>query len=86
MAWRVEFSSAAASELRQLIAEVRSRVATRIDALALDPHPRGSKKLAGEQSGYRIRVGDYRVLYEIQQRRVILIVKVGHRGEVYRRR
>ena len=51
------------------------------------PRPSGCKKLSATENAYRIRVGDYRVLYEIQDRRlVVLVVRVAHRREVYRGR
>jgi mRNA interferase RelE/StbE len=53
--------------------------------LAADPRPSGCKKLAGNTDYYRIRVGDYRVLYEVSDRDVlVLVIKIGHRREVYR--
>lgn len=56
-----------------------------IDALAIDPRPSGVKKLAGEKSAWRIRVGDYRITCEIFDRvLVVLVVGVGHRGDAYR--
>jgi len=63
----------------------RARIAEAIRALAQAPRPRGAKQLTGRDV-YRLRVGDYRVLYEIEDARlVILVVDVGHRREVYRR-
>ncbi|MDJ0899633.1 MAG: type II toxin-antitoxin system RelE/ParE family toxin [Xenococcus sp. MO_188.B8] len=57
----------------------------KIDALATEPRPEGVVKLKGEENLYRIRVGDYRVIYNVQDDRLlVLVVKVGHRGDVYR--
>jgi len=65
----------------------RERIDRRIAALAHDPRPPGSKKLKGSISRYRIRQGDYRILYSIEDAiRVVAIVHVGHRKDVYRRR
>ena len=56
-----------------------------MSALAEEPRPPGSRKLTGSEDVFRIRVGDYRVLYSVEQRRLIVIVfKVGHRRDVYR--
>jgi len=56
-----------------------------IRSLQAHPRPAGCKKLAGNADYYRIRVGDYRVLYEIRDRvLLVLVIKVGHRREVYR--
>ena len=86
MTWQVEFSPDAARELRALPARVQRRISDRVNALARNPFPPGSRKLVGQTSGYRIPVGDYRVLYELQKDRlVVFVVKVGHRRDVYRR-
>lgn len=55
-----------------------------IEDLAEDPRPRGSKKLAGEATAWRIRIGDYRVLYDIRDGALVVqVVRAGHRREVY---
>jgi mRNA interferase RelE/StbE len=60
-------------------------VADAIRALGADPRPPGCKELAGDIAYYRIRVGDYRVLYEVRDREIlVLVIKIGHRREVYR--
>jgi mRNA interferase RelE/StbE len=63
----------------------RGRIADAIRGLALDPRPRGEKKLTGRDA-YRLRVGEYRILYEIEDDwLVVLVVDLGHRREIYRR-
>jgi mRNA interferase RelE/StbE len=85
MSYTIEFTASAARELRALEHAIQRRIATHIDSLANAPIPPGSKKLQGEPGLYRIRVGDYRILYRVDGKRVtILIVKVGHRRDVYR--
>lgn len=85
MAYRVNFSKAAERQFRNLPRGVQSRIAPRIDALAVDPRPPGAVRLSGREDLYRIRVGDYRVLYAIEERELmVLVVKLGHRREVYR--
>ena len=73
---------------RQLLGipiRIRSRIAVAIRALADDPRPPGCKKLAGSSDYFRIRVRDYRVLYEVRDRDIlVLVIKIGHRREVYR--
>lgn len=70
--------------MEKLPAEVYERIDRAILDLAEDPHPRGSRKLRGE-SAWRIRVGSYRVIYEIDDDvREVLIADVGHRGDIYR--
>ncbi len=64
---------------------IRVRVVARIQGLARSPRPNGSQKLAGAEERYRIRQGAYRIVYSVDDvRRVVEIVKVGHRREVYR--
>jgi mRNA interferase RelE/StbE len=63
----------------------RLRIARRIDELALDPHPAGSVKLKGDAHAYRVRQGDYRILYEVRDRvLLVLVLSIGHRRDVYR--
>ena len=84
MAYHIEFTTAAARQLRKLPADIQAHLAPHISALKENLRPLGSKKLKGTD-GFRIRVGVYRILYEIQQAdSVVLIVKVGHRRDVYR--
>ena len=85
MTYRVELSRAAARQVKRLPAEVRGRILARLEALAEDPRPPGVRKLSGTENGYRVRVGVYRILYQVQDDRlVVLVVRVGHRRAVYR--
>lgn len=85
MAYTVEFTTSALREFKALERSLQRRMATRIDALVNNPFPPGVKKLQGEPNLYRIRVGDYRVIYRIEAKRVtIFILKISHRRDVYR--
>lgn len=85
--YRIELSRGAEKALAALPGEARRRIASKIDALAENPRPPGTKKLTGEDDLYRVRVGDYRVVYEIRDRvLIVLVLNIGHRREVYRRR
>lgn len=85
MAYRVSIDPAAMRELKKLAPKVRQGVSDAISALAADPRPDGVRKLAGSKDSYRLRVGDYRVLYRITDKALlVLVVKVGHRKDVYR--
>ena len=85
MTYRVELTRAAARQVKRLPAEVRERILARLEALAEDPRPAGVRKLAGTEDGYRVRVGAYRVLYRVEDDRlVVLVVRVSHRREAYR--
>lgn len=65
--------------------EAQERVRAKIDALAATPRPVGVEKLAGEAGTYRVRVGTFRIIYEIHDRvLLIVLLKIGHRREVYR--
>jgi mRNA interferase RelE/StbE len=81
----VRITPAAQKEVDRLPKQARERVETAIVALADDPRPRSSKKLKGLQSTYRIRVGNYRIVYQINDDHlVILVVAVGDRKDIYR--
>ena len=81
--YEVVFRESAAKELRALDKSVRKRVGAAIDALALDPRPPGCVRLKGSSS-YRIRVGDWRIIYEVNDGLLIVtILKIGHRSSVY---
>jgi mRNA interferase RelE/StbE len=70
---------------RKLSQELQDRIQTKIDDLAIEPRPNGVKKLKGEENSYRIRVGDYRVIYDIfDDVLLVSVVEVGHRSEVYK--
>lgn len=85
MAYRVELNKAAQRDLRRLSPQLQDRITPRIYALADDPRPPGAKKLAGQKERWRVRVGDYRVIYEIHGAiLLVLVVTIGHRREVYR--
>ena len=74
----------ARKELEALPSKDRARIVTRIHTLAHNPRPSKCEKLSGQER-YRIRQGDYRVLYEVDDGQLMVtIVKIGHRGDVYR--
>ncbi len=85
--YTVQFRPSAAKALGKLDGQVRARILRSITALADDPRPSGVKALTGEAGLWRIRVGDYRVVYEIEDDElVVLVVRVAHRSTVYQRR
>jgi mRNA interferase RelE/StbE len=82
--YRVEYKPSVYKDLRSIPKNERGRILKRIDALTVNPRPPGREKLAG-QDKYRIRQGDYRILYTIfNEKLTIWVVKVGHRKDVYR--
>jgi mRNA interferase RelE/StbE len=83
--YRVFLERAAEKDLKRLSSEVHDRVIIAIRGLASDPRPPGCRKLAGSKRDWRIRVGDYRVVYEIADEiRIVRVNRVRHRREVYR--
>lgn len=83
--YEVKFVASAAKEYRSLPSELKRRIGTSIDGLSQDPRPSGVRKLAGHECLYRIRVGHYRVVYEVgDKEHLIRITRVRHRREAYR--
>ncbi|MFY7069275.1 type II toxin-antitoxin system RelE family toxin [Nocardiopsis changdeensis] len=83
--YTVEVTTSAQKELRRLDSLVRKRVVRAIAELAEEPRPVGCKKLKA-RDGYRVRIGDHRVIYTIDDGRVtVVVIKVGPRGDVYDR-
>lgn len=86
MTYRVEFTAAAARQVKKLPRPARDRVLEAIDGLADSPRPHGAKKLVGEQTAWRIRIGDYRVIYDVFDAQLtVTVVRAAHRREVYDR-
>jgi len=82
--YRIEVSPAALRQLRKLDSAARVRLQAAIELLAGTPRPPGAKKLVGGTGEWRIRTGDYRVVYEIHDDHLlILVVAVGHRRDIY---
>jgi mRNA interferase RelE/StbE len=82
--YRVLIKRSAAKELETVPRKDRVRIAAKIELLAGDPRPPASEKLSGEEK-YRLRQGDYRILYLIEDASsTVTVVKIGHRREVYR--
>jgi len=85
VSYTVEISKRASKQLKKLSPEVQERIQIKIDALALEPRPDGVKKLKGRENGYRIRVGDYRILYDVYDDVLLItVVEIGHRSSVYK--
>jgi mRNA interferase RelE/StbE len=87
VAYTVELSNRAKRDLAALSADLQTRIVTALRKLEGNPRPSGIEKMKGEENAYRLRVGDYRVLYEVHDKRLlVLVVKIRHRREVYRKR
>lgn len=87
MIYKIEFAKAAEKQLRDIPKADVQKIAKRIEKLASEPFPHQCEKLAGEESVYRVRQGDYRILYSVFDKKLlVLIVKIGHRRDVYKDR
>lgn len=83
MTYRVQFSRQAFKELERLNEPFHSNIRQAISHLAQNPRPHGFKKLKG-RNGYRIRIGDYRVIYEIFDAELLIdVITFGHRKDIY---
>lgn len=81
----VRLHPTAARAYRRLQGAIQERIRTAIDDLARDPRPRGAVRLVGSDD-YRVRVGDYRIVYAVDdQERLVVVARIAHRREVYRR-
>ena len=82
--YRLFIKPSASKEIEGLPKQDRRKVVAKIQGLAKDPRPPGCERLSGHEQ-YRLRQGDYRILYSIEEKDLIVaVVKVGHRKEVYR--
>lgn len=85
MTYEVEITPAAKRQIKKLTKSIQQLIVERLEELVENPRPPGVLKMEGEENLYRVRVGDYRIIYQVQDRMLlIVVVKVGHRGNVYR--
>lgn len=81
----IQLTTAAARQLRKLDRTAQQRVRAAIDLLADNPRPAGAKHLVGGEGELLVRTGDYRIIYEIDDGRlIVLVIALGHRREIYR--
>jgi mRNA interferase RelE/StbE len=87
VSYNIEVRPAALRQLRKIDPEARRRIQAAVEILSETPRPPGAKKLVGGQGEWRVRTGDYRIVYEIHDDvLVVLVVAVGHRREIYKSR
>lgn len=85
MAYSILLAPPAERQLKALAEATQKRIVTRLKTLQHNPRPQGVKKLTGEDDLYRIREGNYRIIYTIRDKElVVLVVKIGDRKDVYR--
>ena len=86
MSYQILFEKASIKSLSKLPAEAQVKIVEAIENLSENPRPNGSKKLEGRE-GYRIRIGDYRVIYLINDKKItVLILDIGKRKEIYKKK
>ncbi len=82
--YEIEFTAHAKRQFLKLIPDVQTRLQIAIDNLADDPRPDGVKKLKGRKNEYRIRIGSYRVIYKVEDHKLLVtIVESGLRSQIY---
>jgi len=85
--YQVLISKTARKQLQELPKAIANNISQKIDTLSKDPRPEGCKKLQGSQDDYRVRVGDYRIVYRIENKMLIVeVIRIGHRKDVYKRK
>lgn len=83
--YTVEIERTAAKAITKMQSALAQRIVTAIEALAEDPRPHGCVKLSGLSDAYRLRIGDYRIVYLVEDAiRVVTVTRVAHRREVYK--
>lgn len=87
MTYRVTLSPMAARQLLKLDAQVRRRIQAALDLLAEQPRPPSATQVVGGSGEWRVRTGDYRIVYEIEDDRLlVLVLRLGHRRDIYETR
>jgi mRNA interferase RelE/StbE len=85
MAFRIEWKKSTRKDLRKLPANAADKIVEAVEHLSQNPFPHGVEKLSGSEHAYRIRLGDYRIVYEVvTESKLVEIQRVRHRKDVYR--
>ena len=85
MAYTIQFKPLALRQLEKLPRDIQKKLAVKIEALRDDQFPSGCNKMAAVPDAWRVRIGDYRIVYQVHQKVLLVIVlTVGHRKDVYR--
>ncbi|UZJ23660.1 type II toxin-antitoxin system RelE/ParE family toxin [Rhodococcus antarcticus] len=87
MTYRITLTPAAARQMRKFDPQVRRQMQAALELLSSDPRPPAATQLVGGAGEWRVRTGDYRIVYEIEDEELlVLVLRVGHRREIYRAR
>ncbi len=85
MKYEISFKPSVARQLRKLAKDIAKLISKKIDSLADNPFPHGYTEMKGSKNFYRIKAGDYRIIYTVEHGELlILVVSIGHRREIYR--
>jgi mRNA interferase RelE/StbE len=83
--YEIEISRTAEKQLKKLNSNLQRKISAVILSLSIEPRPYGCKKLSGFEALYRVRCGDYRIIYEVLDKKVtVTILKLGHRKDIYK--
>jgi len=84
--YRIVWKNSAQKELKRLPKDIIVKILQAVEKLRIDMNPKGSKKITGSVSTYRIRIGDYRVVYSLNNKYLVIdVVRVGHRKDIYKK-
>lgn len=84
--YKIEITASAEKSLKKIPKKDIAKIVEAIQVLAISPFPEGCRKLKGEKDIYRVRQGNYRIIYEIFDKKlIVLILKIGHRKEIYKK-
>ena len=84
--YKIEWKQSAKKELKKLKKAVIPRIIKAVKSLSINPHPTGSRKLQCSEHLYRVRLGDYRIVYSVENKIVLIeIIRIGHRKDIYRK-
>ena len=84
--YKIEWKQSAKKELKKLKKAVIPRIIKAVESLSINPYPTGSRKLQGSEHLYRVRLGDYRIVYSVENKILLIeIIRIGHRKDIYRK-
>ena len=85
--YTIFISNIAEKQLSSFPRQIANNISAKIDALSAEPRPAGCKKLEGSDKEYRIRTGDYRIIYRIEDKQLFIeVIRIGHRKDVYKKK
>ena len=84
--YKIEITASAEKSLKKIPKRDIEKVVAAIQVLAISPYPSGHRKLKGEEDVYRVRQGNYRIIYEVTDYKlIVLVLKIGHRKDIYKK-